>query len=59
MDVRRLMSRFGSLSVILVLSLVVLAACGREEDAKPTPTPTGSCRGWHHRSCGGTVAIRH
>ena len=41
MDVRRFMSRFGSLSVILVLSLVVLAACGRDEDAKPTPTGEG------------------
>ena len=41
MDVRRRLSRFGSLSIILVLSLVVLAACGREENAKPTATPTG------------------
>src|SRR6188472_1310486 len=41
MDVRRQLSRFGSLSIILVLSLAVLAACGREENAKPTATPTG------------------
>ena len=41
MDVRRRVSRFGSLSIILVLSLAVLAACGREENAKPTATSTG------------------
>ena len=41
MDVRRRVSRIGSLSIILVLSLAVLAACGREENAKPTATPTG------------------